>query len=229
MINFKHKKQYQGQQKQQGVVLFVALIILLVMMVASVGLLRSVESGNNVAANIAMGQNNQLISDWGIERGFEWLYANRAALDNNNAGNGYYATKTGGSAVLSDANWFNVASWADAKVFDSTTTPAPPAGYTVRVLLNRMCSDIGPANAGGQSCSKGATSSPSDCGTVKVATGAGSASIDASLGEAACEGNGVYNQNTDVPGNIYYRVTVRVEGPKNSLSVVQSMLTIAPT
>lgn len=230
MMNNRH--QNHGKNKQQGAVLFIALIILLVMTIASIGLMRSVESGNVAAANISMGQNNQLITDWGVERGFEWLYINRANLDVNDAGNGYYAAKTGGGAVFSDTKWLDLASWNGAKIYDSTTTPATPAGYTVRMLVNRMCTNIGATNAAGQSCAIGASSiSTSSCGTVKIAADGAAASTGVSfgVGQTACTGSSTSGPTFIVPGNVYYRVTVRVEGPRNSLSVVQSMLTIAPT
>lgn len=224
-MNDRFRKQLVVQRKQQGSILLVTIVIVLMMMIASIGLMRSIESGNVAAANIAMAQNNQLVADWGVERGFEWLYNNRTNLDNNNASNGYYAIHTVAGGFLSDANWLDAAKWAGAKVYNSGTTPAPPAGYTVRVIINRMCENAGAVNASGQSCSKGATTQ-STPGSKKIKIG----NTEYVIGTAAeiggsAGGGAVYS----VPGNIYYRVTVRVEGPRNSLSVVQSMLTVAPT
>jgi len=231
MMNRRHKKQYFMRQKQQGSVLLIALVILLIMMIASIGLMHSVESGNVAAANISMGQNNQLVADWGVERGFEWLYTNRTNLDNNDASNGYYAIGTVGGVILSDSNWLDSAKWVGSKKYDSGTSPAPPAGYTVRVIINRMCSSVGAVNGSGQSCAKGATTMSTTSGSkVKVVGAAGSGSkAYYEVGATAASGSGTDGANYVVPGNVYYRVTVRVDGPRNSLSVVQSMLTIAPT
>lgn len=225
MMNDRFRKQFVVRRKQQGSILLVTIVIVLMMMIASIGLMRSIESGNVAAANIAMAQNNQLVADWGVERGFEWLYNNRTNLDNNNASNGYYAIHTVAGGFLSDANWLDAAKWAGAKVYNSGTTPAPPAGYTVRVIINRMCENAGAVNASGQSCSKGATTQ-STSGSKKIKIGNAEYVIGAAAEAGGSAGGGaVYT----VPGNIYYRVTVRVEGPRNSLSVVQSMLTVAPT
>jgi Tfp pilus assembly protein PilX len=232
MIIIRYQNQHQSQYKQQGSVLLISLVILLVMTIASIGLMRSVESGNVAAANISMGQNNQLIADWGVERGFEWLYTNRAILSENHEGNGYYAVKNGGNAALSDPKWLDLGNWAGAEVFDSSTSPATPVGYTVRILINRMCTNLGAVNSVGQSCAMGASStSTSSCGSVKVAADGAAASTAAAygVGQNACSGSGASGSNYIIPGNVYYRVTVRVEGPRNSLSVVQSMLTIAAT
>ena len=128
MMNDRFRKQFVVQRKQQGSILLVTIVIVLMMMIASIGLMRSVESGNVAAANIAMAQNNQLVADWGVERGFEWLYDNRTNLDNNNTSSGYYAIHTVAGGFLSDANWLDAAKWAGAKVYNSGTTPAPPAG-----------------------------------------------------------------------------------------------------
>ncbi len=213
------------QHKQQGSILVVTIVIVLMMMIASIGLMRSVESGNVAAANIAMAQNNQLVADWGVERGFEWLYNNRTNLDNSNASNGYYAIHTVAGGFLSDANWLDASKWAGAKVYNSSSSPAPPAGYTVRVIINRMCENVGAVNASGQSCSKGATTQSSS-GNSKVKIGNAEYGMSSSVESGGSGAGGVVYT---VPGNVYYRVTVRVEGPRNSLSVVQSMLTVAPT
>jgi len=226
MMNDRFRKQLVVPRKQQGSILLVTIVIVLMMMIASIGLMRSVESGNVAAANIAMAQNNQLVADWGVERGFEWLYSNRTNLDNNNASSGYYAIHTVAGVFLNDTNWLDAAKWAGAKVYNSGTTPAPPAGYTVRVMINRMCANAGAVNASGQSCSKGATTT-SSAGNSNIKIGG----VEYGIGSAGAIGNSPDENSTNyvVPGNVYYRVTVRVEGPRNSLSVVQSMLTVAPT
>ncbi len=226
MMRRLNTKQLLTLRKQQGSVLLISLVILLIMMIASIGLMRSVDSGNVAAANISMGQNNQFIADWGIERGFQWLYQNRTNLDNDDVSSGYYAMATTGGVTLSDSNWFASANWAGSKEYNSTTTPAPPAGYTVRVMINRICSIAGAVNGGGQSCSKGASTTSANSSS-KVKVGGVDFDIGAIAGSGGSSGND--GANYAAPGNVYYRVTVRVEGPKNSLSVVQSMLTIAPT
>lgn len=222
MMNF----QENGQHQQKGIVLIIVLVVLLVMLIAAIGLMRSVESGTAAAANLSMGQSSQLVADWGVERGFEWLYANRANLDNDNAANGYYSVRTGGGAVTNDTDWMDAANWGGGKTFNALTVPAPPAGYTVRVLVNRMCSATGPINANGQSCSTGASSTALANNTSTVKIGNVSYAIGASAGAGGSTGGGA---NYNVPGNVYFRVTVRVEGPRNSLSVIQSMLTISPS
>lgn len=236
MMNYPYTSNHH--HRQQGVVLLIALVMLLIIAVVSIGLIRSIESDTSAASNIAMSENNKLIADWGVERGFEWLYANRTLLDNDNVGNGYYASKTGGGSSLQDSAWIGAGAinysaeitpfdWSVAKVFDASSTPKPPTGYTVRLIINRMCINTGASNNVGQSCSKGASSStPTGSGlTVKIG------STNYAIGAATAGGGGGGSDNVvyTIPGNIYYKMTVRVEGPKNSLSVVQAMLTIAPT
>ncbi len=213
-----------GCRRESGFILLISLIILLVMMIASIGLMKSVEANNASSTNLALGQNSQLIADWGVERAFEWLNKNKSVLDDSSPDDGYFATSVGGSAVLNDKEWIGKASWDSAKVFDSTTNPSPPAGYTVRVLINRMCSATGAVNETGQSCSKGASSLSSGDGS-ELKIGSDTYGVGASGSNGGSVGGG---SNYIVPGNVYYRVTVRVEGPKNTLSIIQSMITISP-
>ena len=83
--------------KQRGVVLFIALIVLAAMSLAGIGMLRSVDTGNLIAGNLAFKQATLNASDLGIETGFQWLLtqAGTTALDANITASGYYANPPG--------------------------------------------------------------------------------------------------------------------------------------
>src|SRR5690242_5408269 len=78
---------------QQGVVLLVALIVLIAMTLAGIGIMRSIDTGTLVAGNIGFRQAAVATGDSGIEQARSWLIANRNSLDNNNTALGYYATR----------------------------------------------------------------------------------------------------------------------------------------
>jgi len=65
--------------KQRGVVLFFALVALVVMSLAAVALIRSVDTSSMIAANLAFKQSATTSSDAGIEAAASWL-----AIQNNN-------------------------------------------------------------------------------------------------------------------------------------------------
>lgn len=218
---------------QRGVILFITLIVLVAMTLAAIAMMRSVDTGNTIANNITFGQNNTLMGDWAIEQAFVWLDANKTNLDANRQDLGYYATREGGHAVLVDADWFDEDNWQNARVYDEDSEPAAPEGYRVAVLINRMCSLTGSVSGTNQECMRTAAAPPTNAINLKVKTTDddddktvhkfNASGMLVAGGSAA--GGAAYN----IPGNIFYRVTVRIEGPRNSLSIIQSMAAISPT
>jgi Tfp pilus assembly protein PilX len=96
-------------------------------------------------------------------------------------------------AVVSDPpDWSDSAVWVDAKVVGTDD-----AGNTISYIIHRMCNAAGKYS--GVNCAQ----------TPKTGAGAGNS--------AAVGGN----QFTGTP-MVYYRVTVRVQGPRETMSLVQS-------
>lgn len=201
---------------QRGVVLFIALIVLVAMTLAGIGMARSVDTLNIVANNIAFGQNNLMVADWGAEQAFQWLVANNTTLDNDQPTKNYYARNNGG---VDPDSWLDASAWGIANTLDSA-----PSGYTVYTIIQRMCVQNGSKDDGGQSCirttsitsSTNTTSTAVDINGVSTAVG-GSVAAGSSAG-----GGAAYN----LPGNVYFRITVRVEGPRNAVNVVQTLVAV---
>ena len=74
------------RRAQQGVVLFVSLIILVAMTLAGIALMRSVDTNVLIAGNLAFRQANTMYADTGVEAARAWLTANTASLNNNQPG-----------------------------------------------------------------------------------------------------------------------------------------------
>lgn len=193
------------RKAQRGVILFVALIVLVAMSLTGIALIRSVDTNLLVAGNLAFRQGATAAADWGIESARVYLkttiVANKAALDNDNPAAAYYSTwQSGLDLVGTTATPFN---WSGAAQLVGTDS----AGNEVRYVLHRMCEASGAATAAGANCVKapgggsGASGSGSTKGTVSYST-------------------------LSLPSStmVYYRVTVRVLGPRNTLSFVQAML-----
>src|SRR4029450_13751509 len=77
---------------QQGIALFVALIAMVVLSIAGIALVRSVESTNTVATNIAFRQGSIGPVNQAIEVAIDGLFKSKTIVQTaNNPGLGYYA------------------------------------------------------------------------------------------------------------------------------------------
>lgn len=195
---------------QRGVILFVTLIVLVAMSLAGIALMRSVDSNVLIAGNLVFRQGATMAADWGVEAARAWLEANKAGstLEVDQPG------VTGGTGYW--ANWQETADLygATATTTDDYNWPASSTlvgtdsgGNEVRYVIHRLCSAAGPASSGSLSC-------------VKAASGGGSGAASTGSKGAVTYGGAA------LPGlsSTYYRVTVRVVGPRNTLSFVQAVL-----
>jgi len=213
------KKCFNGQR---GVVLFLALIALVAMSLAAVALIRSVDTGTLIAGNLAFKQGTVSSGDSGPEGAIAWL-SNTAAMNgsdprvdplhpfnNDNIAAGYYSSIN--EAVPLDL--FATATWAagasapasgtlyDAQgkeYYDAAHTK--PTGNTVRYIIQRMCR------------TPNQLLSENDC-------------LFGGMVEAGMD-KGIHTDYLPPPeanlaGSPIYRVTARVEGPKNTLSYIQA-------
>lgn len=187
---------------QQGVVLVVALVVLIAMTLAGLALWRSVDATNVIAGNLAFKQSSIMSSDRGIQSAVVWLENNRLTLTDNNLTQGYVA-----NTLTTDPDWFSNAAWGNA-----VSLQADAAGNRVQYLIHRLCRTTGPYNGtDGSGQVNNCSSSQSKAPATNVNTG----------GNAGNEG-----LNYAMLPRIYYRITVRVLGPRNTISIVQSTVMI---
>lgn len=194
----------QLPQHQGGVVLVIALIMLVAMTLAGIALVRSVDTSTMIAGNLAFRQSATYSGDKGVEVAIAWLSTNSGSLEGDIASSGYYASSqdsmdlTGNktSSASDDLDWTGNA---------VKTLTADAAGNTVAYVIHRMCDAVGPLD--------GAT-----CATEQD-TQAGSSQ------------GGVRQMTTYQPGawstvanRGYYRITVRVAGPRSNTSYVQAII-----
>ncbi len=194
----------RSRRRQGGVVLLIAMIMLVAMTLAGVALMRSVDTAVVVAGNVAFKESAIQSSDRGIQEAVRWLAANAAGatLQNSNAGVGYFSSRP-----FPEPNWFDAASWTQSVALSGGAPDA--AGNVVRYIVHRMCTQpdtpYNGANAG----------VANECGLyfpLTAAAGGGSMSVGSP-------------QFVGTP-QLYYRVTTRVEGPRNTLSVTQSSVLV---
>jgi len=190
---------------QQGAVLFIALIVLVAMSLAGLAMMRGVDTGALIANNLAFKQGATMAADNGIEVGRTWLIVNPTILASSVAASGYFAQFDGGAVggVLdlyqSDADPANDFDWAN----NAVALAPDAAGNTVQYVIHRLCKDVGAATAKG--CVQSTESSASAGQSTKGAPAFGGAALAAT---------------TDA----FYRITVRVLGPRNTVSYVQAVV-----
>jgi type IV pilus assembly protein PilX len=195
-------------RKQQGVILFIALIVLVAMSLAGIALMRSVDTNVLVAGNLAFRQGATAAGDWGVEQARLYLRntltGNPAALDQDSAGNGYYASWQAGTDLYGrTATTSDDFNWNGNGVLVGTDA----GGNEVRYVIQRLCQFAGAGTSAGANCIKTSTQ-----GTGAV--GGGGTMGVVSYGTMALP----------PPLTIYYRVTVRVAGPRNTMSYIQAVL-----
>lgn len=194
--------------KQDGFVLIVVLVLLVAMTLLGIGLTRITDTTIQIANNIAFKQSSLSAADSGIEQAIEALSALGDKAHDSPA-DGYYATQQTGRDFTGlstpddssdDVSWTgNASSTQRAKV--GTTV----GGNKVAYIIHRLCDKQGPLHI-------------ADDGT---ANSCGTSSFQSPSG--ASKGGGAYG-NTAIPGKttLYYRITVRTEGARNTVSYVQA-------
>jgi type IV pilus assembly protein PilX len=197
-------------KKQNGLALLVAMIVLVVMSMAGIGLMRAVDTGFLISGNLAFRQSATHAADAGIETARSWLLANSGALAADNSGAGYYATSQSGLDLTGNNTTTNS---SDDLKWDLTATTKPTclngtiAGNTVCYIIHRMCDAAGPLS--GATCStKSGTKGGSGLGSIR---------------QMSTYQPGSWSSVTTFG---YYRVTVRVAGPRNNVSYVQAFVVI---
>ena len=203
---------------QQGVVLFLALIVLVAMTLAGIAMVRSVDTSNLIAGNMAFQQGAIQEADLGIEAAMAKLpgITNRAA----NIAPYYYAvmqTRATSPALGVNAapSYINSMTRSDAKStadVHATTDGFNALGNRVRIVIERMCNTFDPGT-GVQTIPVTDTEVKANCLTVDF-----NALDTSSMDHLKIKLNPV------LTGNVYYRVTTRVDGPKNTVSMTQAVL-----
>ncbi|HSI44461.1 MAG TPA: hypothetical protein VK949_08975 [Methylotenera sp.] len=198
--------------KQCGLVLFLALVALVVLSLAAVALIRSVDTSTLIAGNLAFKQAATTSADAGIDAAITQLTTMRDSNGTKNVLNdnthtfnitdtaarpGYFSNADPTLNLTADATWNDV---------NNVLVGTDVSGNTVRYIIQRMCRT---ANVAIQTA---------DC-LFSTATDDNSGQ-QVKFPKDICDGPGC-----PVPGQTpQVRVTVRVTGPKNTVSYVQAFV-----
>jgi type IV pilus assembly protein PilX len=193
-------------KRQSGIVLIMVLIVLVAMTLAAIAMVRSVDTTNLIAGNLAFQQAATHSGDSGVETASTWLASNMVgvALENDDPTNGYVA---GGLKVAPDLTKNPPQTWDDfwSKTLAARavkSSQADSAGNVVSYVIDRLCTNPGSVTSGASCVDSPAISIPT--------------------GNSQEGGEKQLNSSTGV----YYRITVRVDGPRNTVSYVQSVVSM---
>lgn len=215
------------KKMQRGVSLLVALLSLVALSLATLALVRSVDTSSLVLGNIGFKQDATATGDQAARQALAWLKANVASLDNDAAVSGYYAStrelNTDKTVTQVDVtgqqqptnttrklvNWDSDGQCKYASgVFASCALQSVSAGNIngneARYVIFRLCAIAGDSNDDiNNSCAKPLTSGSGASGRGALAYG--STRFTAASGP-------------------YYRIVVRVIGARNTTSFTETIV-----
>lgn len=199
-------------RRQQGVVLWIALIVLVAMTLAGIALVRSVDTSNMIAGNMAFKQGVTLSADSGAEVALNWLTPLQASdtVNTDQPNSGYYANSQADLDLTSSLNDSSLAvvDWDhnDCQGLTFSVCIKPSAAVTVgsnsvSYIIHRLCRQSGSYNDASNSCVTYQNKSSVSKGRDSIVTG------------------DIRFEPLPTP---YYRITSRVLGPRNTTSFVQT-------
>jgi type IV pilus assembly protein PilX len=188
---------------QRGYMLMLVLVVLVAMMTSGIALVRSIDTNQLVAGNLASRNSTVHSADLAVQQAVAWIQSNatNGVLFNDSLANGYYAEMPG-----SDPTWTASGTWSVCTTTSGTSpcfTANDGAGNQVSWLVHRMCSIAGAPNAPNQFCS--------------------------SLNGTASSAGNSYSSDavifSGLPKN-FYRISIQVVGPRNTTTLTQAFVTL---
>jgi type IV pilus assembly protein PilX len=204
---------------QQGVTLLFALMSLVILGLAAVALTRSVDTGVLIMGNLGFKQDTVVSGGSGAEQAILWLQTNMSgsALDSDIPASGYYAASrdkldpTGGQTSAANplplVNWDGNCQGAVSGTYSLCdvlpAVGAPVNGNSIQWVITRLCLTTGAA-AGANLCAR-------------------PPNVNVSGAKERGELNAGGRISSAVAGP-YYRIIVRITGPRNTVSYTESLV-----
>ncbi|MES2318633.1 MAG: hypothetical protein V4631_14215 [Pseudomonadota bacterium] len=186
--------------RQRGIALPVMLMILLMMLVTSIFLLKSVNSTTLMAGNVAYESSLRKAADLGLVDGYAWLNAfaatNKSDLNNPVPAAGYMPTYDG-TMKPDDKNF-----WDGAR-----SVVDPVSNYTIQYVIRRLC------------LKAGTIASPNQC---VISTPPASYAATVSAGTSLV-GDSI---NFKPSPQVHYVITSRISGPRGGNVVNQLVVLV---
>jgi len=194
LARMQQQRRCAPQRSQRGVVIFIALIVLVAMTLAGIAMMRASGSAMLTAGNLGFRQNATASGDLGLESARTWLSLQ-----------GPVTLELRNPARGYYATWNDKEPVVAGEVFDPQVNngAVDAAGNKVSFVIHRMCAVPGATSGAGAPVNQ-------ECVTVSDPGKGG----PKEAGSPALTG----------VSQVYFRVTARIEGPKNTVSYVQTMV-----
>lgn len=190
------------RRSQAGVVLFIALIVMVALSIAGIALIRSVDTGLSVTANLGFRQASIPPTTWAVENAISAMFEKKEIdLDKPKPDRNYYPyryeVKNGGKPEDAMGVPYDLQGVKPDNYPSTFVKESDKAGNTIRYVIERMCLDEGPATA---------------------------ANCDMSPPKKSEATTAMELAKPDLVRVPFYRLTVRVDGPNNTTTYAQAML-----
>lgn len=193
--------------RQRGVVLLIALVVLVAMTLSALALIKSVNMTNLISGNLAFRESAVLYAERATEHAIAWLVEKAdhspSTLFHDDGGGGYLAVR---KDPATGKSWEDL--WRDSLQDHAISLPVvgggetDPTGNRVEYVIQRLCEETGtPAN------------DKAKCGKPPHEAAGGTSSV------------GIPSLGLTNP-QIYYRVTARVKGPRNTVVYTQMIIAL---
>lgn len=200
---------------QRGASLIIALIALLVLTLMGLALVRSVDTSNLIAGNFALRQAAVSGADIGAEAALNYIRNTVLACANVESPNQRYPANC--SLTAGNCQYYPSMREEEKGVVLASAPSALPkvnvdwtainpvddnATYKTRFVIDRLCEEDNPGRFVPTLCRTGEPTQPADSQSTQP------------LPAFAC----------DREFSVFYRITVRTEGPKDTVSMVQTLV-----
>lgn len=204
---------------QRGISLLFALMSLVALSLATLALVRSVDTSTMVMGNLGFKQDATAVADQATREAINWLTSSGADLSKDVENSGYYAQVNDDVDVIATSgNNKLLVNWDldGCKIADNMTGSSCKVrphdavtihGATTNYIIFRLCAAKGGSNDTTNSCAKPLTTSTTNASKK--------GKLDYSDYERFSSVNGVY-----------YRIVVRVVDPRQTTSFVETIVHI---
>jgi len=196
---------------QRGIVMFIALLVMVALSLAGIALIRSADTATVVSGNLAFKQAAVYAVDRSVEQAVKALFDPTADPSVSSP------TIVNKDVDLVAENYFACVQAAGGGCLPpNAPIPEIPTVLTTSTLaktLTRVASNDGADNVGYYVIER-------MCATA----GAASSNCNLALGSLGADAGTQHYEGIVRPGGAFYRVTVRVEGPRNTVAYAQTIL-----
>ncbi len=189
------------RDRQEGAVLFIAMISLVVMILAAIALMRATGTAGTISGNMAFKEAATQAADTGVELAFAAMPNIISTSVESDIANQYFATQqpVDSKGMPTTIDWTKVACHDNSgNPSNATISCSDKSSYRVQYVIDRQCT-----------------------GTLPIVNIVNQCVVQSLQADGSHKAGGV---NFTGATKVFYRVTVRVLGPRDTSSLVQASL-----